>query len=311
MLSISDVVAGVSLASLIAAVMKIIDLKKTADENKKTLLEIDQLKREKAELENRIVPASDADIAAYASLKTKIDRNVAESWRNPRRQRRLKPALIILPLLCCLLGIVSLTYFTKNQAANEPLSVAANGTIMEFSNQLMVAGENLSEFKAANVTLAQDLASSQQQLALSTAQLEPLSNRLATVSALLNSSLTQWNTNRGDSQNALGSGTNSEFLQAELEKQLAAKAELERKFNDLDELRAQIRKIELEMFIARRLWWMKNSNGDKKGAELLLPHPAVSTNATLPDFDSNLKVSPEKSPSNAPPVIQIEPSVLP
>jgi len=56
---------------------------------------------------------------------------------------------------------------------------------------------------------------------------------------------------------------------------------------------------------------MKNSNGDKKGAELLLPHPAVSTNATLPDFDSNLKVSPEKSPSNAPPVIQIEPSVLP
>ena len=50
---------------------------------------------------------------------------------------------------------------------------------------------------------------------------------------------------------------------------MAQKAALEHKFNDLDELRQQVKKIKSDMFVARRLQIMKYDNSQKKGAELM------------------------------------------
>ena len=74
------------------------------------------------------------------------------------------------------------------------------------------------------------------------------------------------------------SETNNAFLTAELQKQMAQRAELEHKFNDLDIVRAQVKKLRDEAFVARRLQWMNagTSPGTQpKGAQLLMQHTAL------------------------------------
>ena len=53
------------------------------------------------------------------------------------------------------------------------------------------------------------------------------------------------------------SETNNMFLAAQLKQQMAQRAELERKFNDLNDVRSQVRKLREELLIARRLEWMR------------------------------------------------------
>ncbi len=67
--------------------------------------------------------------------------------------------------------------------------------------------------------------------------------------------------------------TNNAFLATELQKQMAEKAELERKFNDVDAVRGQLSKLRTELFEARRLQWMNagiNPDHQPKGGELLM-----------------------------------------
>src|SRR6185436_2557626 len=64
-----------------------------------------------------------------------------------------------------------------------------------------------------------------------------------------------------------------EFLLTELKRLQVEKAELERQFNDLSVLRAQVSKLKEELTVARRLEWLRMGiygMGDKKGAELLM-----------------------------------------
>ena len=99
--------------------------------------------------------------------------------------------------------------------------------------------------------------------------------------------------------------TNRAFIEQELQKQMAQKAELEHKFNDLNEVRAQVKKLRDEAFVARRLqWmkafvarrlqWMKNDNGQKKGAELLMQRtPAVTNTPVTADHQTNYNLNVE------------------
>ena len=103
------------------------------------------------------------------------------------------------------------------------------------------------------------------------------------------------------------SQTNNAYLQAELEKQLAQKAELEHKFNDINEVRSQVKKLRDEMFIARRLQLMKNDNGNKKGAELLMQRNQVhavasATNKAPVNYDLNVEVGSDGSVRVIPPL---------
>ncbi len=98
--------------------------------------------------------------------------------------------------------------------------------------------------------------------------------------------------------------TNNDFLQSELEKQLAEKAELERKFNDLDTVRAQLRKLKDELYIARRIELNHYQNGNKKLGALLIQRTPLTmqTNRSLPNYDLNVEVGSDGSVKVIPPL---------
>jgi chromosome segregation ATPase len=86
------------------------------------------------------------------------------------------------------------------------------------------------------------------------------------------------------------------FLEKELERLMAEKAELERQFNDLAVLRAQVAKLKEELNISRRLEWIRQglfARADQKGAEQLMQKPPAATNqaSKLPAYDLNVEVS--------------------
>jgi len=78
-----------------------------------------------------------------------------------------------------------------------------------------------------------------------------------------------------------------EFLLKELKRLQTEKAELERQFNDLTALRAQVSKLKDELSVARRLEWIRMGiygQQAMKGAEKLMagsPNPAAATNFNL------------------------------
>jgi len=88
----------------------------------------------------------------------------------------------------------------------------------------------------------------------------------------LNSSITELETKIADTEQKLAKSEGErEFLLAELKRLEGEKFALERKFDDLAALRAQMRKVRDEVAVARRLDWIRRGiNGiDMKGAEKL------------------------------------------
>jgi chromosome segregation ATPase len=80
-----------------------------------------------------------------------------------------------------------------------------------------------------------------------------------------------------------------DFLQKELKRLQAEKAQLERQFNDLAVLRDQVRKLRDELSVARRLEWIRRGlYGDNKGAEKLQRNMAAQAGRT--NFDLNVEV---------------------
>ena len=82
-----------------------------------------------------------------------------------------------------------------------------------------------------------------------------------------------------------------EFLLKELKRLQAEKAELERQFKDIVELRKQVSRLREELSIARRIEWLKKGIfgfSDVKGGQMLLPSarttPSKATNATGTNF---------------------------
>ena len=201
---------------------------------------------------------------------------------------KLKVVIVILAVACAGLGIA--LFATKKSADDQRTNDLTSITV--FSNQVLEVTKHLDELGQVNLTLSNDLTSSQQQLTLSAAQLTQLSNSLAAASATLADTktslassqelVTNLNTRIADletqnkaldgqvidltntiaqlaaqiedTKNQLSvSETNRVFLQGELKKQLAVKAELEHKFNDLDELRGRTSGIRSGRYISAQL----------------------------------------------------------
>jgi chromosome segregation ATPase len=242
---------------------------------------------------------------------------------------KIKIAIVILAIACIGLGIV--LFATKKQSDDQHTTDVTS--MLELSNQLVGATIQLNDFRVANVNLTNDLASSRQQLTLTEQQAGQLSNSLAAATATLEDTrtslaatrdqITNLNTHISDletqnkildqrasdltntiaqlsasienTQNQLAiAETNRTFIEQELQKQMAQKAELEHKFNDIDEVRVQVKKLRDEMFIARRLQLMKNDNGQKKGAELLMQRtPAVTNTPATADHQTNYNLNVE------------------
>jgi chromosome segregation ATPase len=254
---------------------------------------------------------------------------------------KIKIGIVILAVAC--IGLVIALFAARKDAEEQHASDLSS--IGDFSNQVVTVGRHLDELGQVNLTLSNDVASSQQQLTLNAEQMGRLSNSVAAANAALadtKSSLasaqeqvTNLNTRITDleAQNKVLDDqaqslsnklveltvqiddtktklavalTNADFLQHELQKQMAAKAELEHRFNDLDELRAKVKQIKDQMFIARHEQLMKNDNGGKKGGELLiqrtLPGSSRASGNAAGAYDLNVEVGSDGSVKVIPPL---------
>jgi chromosome segregation ATPase len=258
---------------------------------------------------------------------------------------KIKIVIVILALAAVGLGIAF--FATKQQA--EKQHEADTSSMLDFSNQVVTASQQVKDLQQENLTLTNTLVASTEQagqlasslsnqLASTTVTLEDTRTRLAATQSqldttsnqvtVLNVHLTELELQNkaldqraGELTNAIAqlnaiiaetreklavSETNGAFLQGELQKQMAQKAELEKQFNDLDVLRAQIKKIRTEAFVTRRVQLMKNDNGNKKGAELLLQRNVTVTPASAAkpaaSYDLNVEVGSDGSVRVIPPL---------
>lgn len=216
-------------------------------------------------------------------------------------------------------------------------------SIVDFSNQVVSADQHIDSLDQVNLSLTNDLILSQQQAeqlsnSLATAaatlastkaslasvqdQLGTLTNQVATLSSQvadlqaqnteldqraveLTNTIARLSDQIADTENKLAvATTNNAFLQSELEKQLAEKAELERKFNDLDTVRAQLRKLKDELYVARRMELNRYQNGNKKLGTLLIQRTPLASPAkgSQPNYDLDVEVGSDGSVKVIPPL---------
>ena len=248
---------------------------------------------------------------------------------------KIKVVIIILAVAC--LGLLIGLLVSRNQAEEQhktDLSLTE-----DFSNRVDTANHRVEELNQVNLALSNDLSSAQQQLTNGLEEVAQLSNSLANANATiaetkaaligaqematnlnvrivdleaqnkvldeqansLSNLLAKLTLEIEDTRNQLAiTRTNAVFLQGELQKQLAQKAELEHKFNDLDELRIQVKKVKDERWYARRAL-LKYDNDNKKGGELLMSR-STSTARHSSDFDLNVEVHSDGSVRVIPPL---------
>lgn len=245
----------------------------------------------------------------------------------------MKSKIVVVVLAVVSVALLIALFATKKQS--EERHATDMGRIEDFSNQVVSVNVKVSEVNQVNLAFSNALASSQ-------AQLVQISNNLATASAALadaqiviettGNQITKLNAQVADLEsqnkaldqrateltNAIAELTvlisdtqaklarsegNNAYLQAELQRQMAAKAELEHKFNDLEAVRAQVKKLKSEAFVARRLQLMKNDTSGKKGAELLVtPNRPVASEAAAPNYGLNVEVGSDGSVRVIPPM---------
>ena len=227
---------------------------------------------------------------------------------------KIKIGIIVLAAACIAL-LVAL--FATKRAAEDQRS-RDNSAILDFSNQLVSASTSVNDLRQVNLMLTNDIAELHQAAAVLSNNLIETSSVLSTTKVSLvsaegqivnlNGRITDLEaqnkalderaselTNRLAELDALiivtkhklaNSETDNAYLTAELQKQLAQKAELQRKFNDLNVVRAQVKKLRDELFVARRLEWMANGadpSTPTKGAALLMrrtPAPAATVSVS-------------------------------
>jgi uncharacterized protein (DUF3084 family) len=123
----------------------------------------------------------------------------------------------------------------------------------------------------------------------------------------LSTSLTNLNIQIAETQRKLtASEGDKAFLQTELKRLLAEKQELERQFNDLTVLRAQVAKVKQELTISRRLEWIREglfASTEEKGAQRLMQGtPAPGQAKPRQSYDLNVEVGADGSLKVIPPL---------
>jgi hypothetical protein len=88
---------------------------------------------------------------------------------------------------------------------------------------------------------------------------------------------------------------------------MAEKAELERQFNDLTVLRAQVAKLKEELSVARRLEWIRQglfASAEQKGAQKLMQgiNPVTKPAKPTPTYDLNVEITSEGKVRVIPPL---------
>ncbi|HKI69242.1 MAG TPA: hypothetical protein VKA67_06620, partial [Verrucomicrobiae bacterium] len=142
------------------------------------------------------------------------------------------------------------------------------------------------------------------------AELESQNNTLDQRALSLSQSITNLTQQIERTQQKLAASEgDKDFLEKELQRLMAEKAELERQFNDLTVLRAQVSKLKSELSISRRLDWIRRgimSSFGQKGAEKLMQSmsstSAPPTQAKSDHYDLNVEVNSDGTVRVIPPL---------
>lgn len=236
---------------------------------------------------------------------------------------------IILAVVC--VGLVVALLATKKQANDRQKTDAT--TILDFSNQLVTASDNIRDLGQVNLVLSNSLDASRQETVTLSNQVSETSGKLADTEASLKASQTQLaaleaetqaldqkvlaltntitslNSQIDETQKKLAATEGDKtFLENELKRLTAQKEELERRFNDLAVVRAQVRKLRDELAISRRLEWIREgilAASEKKGAQVLMERAstnrAVAAAGAPSNYDLNVEVHSDGSVRVLPP----------
>jgi chromosome segregation ATPase len=245
-----------------------------------------------------------------------------------------KTIIAILAVACVAFGIALIAIKSSSDTQHDKDVTS----IVDFSNQVVNSDQHIDSLNQVNLSLTNDLMLSQQQstelsntmaaalastrasLASMQDQVLNLTNQVATLNTQvadlqsqnneldqrateLTNTIARLNDQIADTENKLAlATTNNAFLQSELEKQLAEKAALERRFNDLDSVRAQLKKLKDELYTARRMELNHYQNGNRKLGSLLMQRTPLTTTNNANPYDLDVEVGSDGSVKVIPPL---------
>jgi chromosome segregation ATPase len=228
--------------------------------------------------------------------------------------------MVILVVAC---GGMMVALFVMKRVADDRFEKDTD-VILDFSNQLVTARASLDDLGQVNLRLTNDLAASRQDMLIFSNQFTEASGVLVATkaslqdaqeqiaglnqritglttqnqvldqrAAALSSAIASLNAQIDDTRLRLAdSETNNTFLEKELQRQTAARAELEGKFNNLTTVRAQAKKLKEDLFVSRRLQWMRAGTDpslQQKGGQLQMQRVAPAPPSPL-RYDLNVEV---------------------
>jgi chromosome segregation ATPase len=239
--------------------------------------------------------------------------------------------IILLALICIGLGIVLIA--TRKKA--EKRQAEDEARVEALSNKWVKTSNDLDEQRQVSAMLEKDVEKQKQVFADLTNSFSRVSGQLTLVSGTLekteatlksteeevkkrdsriselenqnqvldkqaldlSAAMTNLTMQIADTQRKLSASEGDKaFLEKELKRLMAEKSELERQFNDLAVLRAQVSRLKEELSIARRIEWIRRglfASTDQKGAQKLITGLKEPTAATKPaeNYDLNVEVS--------------------
>jgi chromosome segregation ATPase len=240
---------------------------------------------------------------------------------------KIRIGLVILVLLSVGLAIALIS------SHQEALRVQreSNDRILSLSNEWVTASGQLEEQKQVTTMLEKDmegqkkalleltntyvqatadLSKAQESLTAAQAeiarrdvritQLEAQNVELDKKAADLSSSLTNLTVQIAETERKLATSEgNKAYLEKELKRLMSEKTELERQFNDITVVKAQVSKLKEELTIARRMEWIRQgvyASAEDKGARKLLQGSAAAPKpAPRQNYDLNVEVSADGS----------------
>ncbi len=183
----------------------------------------------------------------------------------------------------------------------------------ELTNSFTQVSANLAETSTNLAKTEESLTNSLQEIAkreAKIAELESQNQALDKQATDLSTAITNLTVQISDTQKKLAASEGDKaFLEKELKRLMTEKAELERQFNDLTVLRAQVAKLKEELNIARRIEWIRQglfASSEQKGAQKLMQGfgapQQLQAKATKPTYDLNVEITSDGSVRVVPPL---------
>jgi uncharacterized protein YoxC len=231
----------------------------------------------------------------------------------------MKTLVTIILILACI-GLV-ITLVVNQQKVDKERKDNAYA-IQEYSNEVVAANDELNDLRQVNLALTNDLNSSRDQITdLSNQMLamsDTISNRDSQIKADQDQIVALQTENQSLDQQASEltntiaeltakiaaaeqeidlAKTNNTFVEGELNSKVQELAALQQKFNDLQAVRAQAKKLHNELVVQRRLQWIREGtqpNNGVKGGQLLMAR-SWPTNRLVAPSHYNMSVEVDSS----------------